>query len=159
VGENVNLGSLDRVSRWQVIDSIAAVQRAAEFQERLRIRTSALGALVSSLSGGNQQKTLLGRLLAMKPSVLILDEPTRGIDVGAKAEVFELLNELTAEGLGILLISSEVHEALAMGDRLLVLYKGQISREFEYGQATREAVLAAATGGEAETTTTDGDSR
>lgn len=159
VGENINVGSLERVSRWQVIDSIAAVRRAAEFQERLRIRTSALSAPVSSLSGGNQQKTLLARLLAMKPSVLILDEPTRGIDVGAKAEVFDLLNELTAEGLGILLISSEVHEALAMGDRLVVLYKGRISGEFESGQVTREAVLAAATGGEAGMAAADGDSR
>ena len=159
VGENVNVGSLERVSRWQVIDSVAAVRRAAEFQERLRIRTSTLAAPVSSLSGGNQQKTLLGRLLAMKPSVLILDEPTRGIDVGAKAEVFELLNQLTADGLGILLISSEVHEALAMGDRLLVLYKGRISGEFESGHASREAVLAAATGGEAGLAAADGDSR
>ena len=159
VGENVNVGSLERISRWQVIDSMAAVRRAAEFQARLRIRASALSAPVSSLSGGNQQKTLLGRLLAMKPSVLIVDEPTRGIDVGAKAEVFELLNELTAEGLAILLISSEVHEALAMGDRLLVLYKGRISGEFEAGQATQEAVLAAATGGETEVAPANGDRR
>jgi ABC-type sugar transport system ATPase subunit len=147
VEENINLGSLQMVSRLQVVDRSAAAERALGYKRRLNIQTASMSALISTLSGGNQQKTLVGRLLAMQPSVLLLDEPTRGIDVGAKAEVFNLLNELTSEGLGILLISSEVHEVLAMGDRIVVLYKGRVAGQLDAADAERETLLALATGG------------
>ena len=147
VAENINIGSLWGVSRWSVISPARAARRADEYRSLLNVQATSLALPVSSLSGGNQQKVLIGRLLAMKPKVLILDEPTRGIDVGAKAEVFHLINQLTAEGLGVLLISSEVDEVLAMADRMVVLYKGRVSGEFDAALATREAVLAAATGG------------
>ncbi len=146
VSDNINIGSLDKISLGQVISELSAWRRSNRYRDELGIRASSLSMSILGLSGGNQQKALLARLLAMEPKVLILDEPTRGIDVGAKAEIFRLLNELTSEGLGIVMISSEVGEVLAMSDRISVLYKGRLSAEFKRGEASREKLLAAATG-------------
>jgi rhamnose transport system ATP-binding protein len=100
---------------------------------------------VASLSGGNRQKVVLGKWLAAKPGVLILDEPTHGIDVGTKAQVHRLMRSLADEGLGILLISSDLPEVLRMADRVLVLAEGRITAELARGEATEEAVMRAAT--------------
>ncbi len=96
------------------------------------------------LSGGNQQKVVLARWLASNSKILIFDEPTRGIDVGAKAEVFTLMEELTEQGVGILMISSEMPEILAMADRIMVMKEGQFSAEFQADEATQESLLRAA---------------
>ena len=101
---------------------------------------------VGELSGGNQQKVVLSKWLMTKPQVMILDEPTRGIDVGAKAEVHRLMGELAAPGIAILMISSELPEVLAMSDRILVMREGRITGRFDKSQATAERIMAAATG-------------
>jgi rhamnose transport system ATP-binding protein len=102
--------------------------------------------LAGALSGGNQQKVVLAKWLATKPRVLILDEPTRGIDIGAKVEVHRIVSDLAASGLGIILISSDLPEVLAMSDRILVFHEGRITGEFEHAGATQERVMYAATG-------------
>ena len=100
----------------------------------------------AGLSGGNQQKVVIAKWLATQPAVLILDEPTRGIDIGAKVEVHRIISELAASGLGILLISSDLPEVLAMSDRILVMHEGRITAEIPHDRATEEGVMYAATG-------------
>jgi len=117
---------------------------------RLGIKTASVHASVATLSGGNQQKVALARGLATKPRVLILDEPTQGIDVGAKAEVHGLMAELAAAGLGILVISSELEEALGVSDRIVVMRGGRVAGTLGRDEATPEGVLALAIGHEAE---------
>jgi rhamnose transport system ATP-binding protein len=102
--------------------------------------------LVSALSGGNQQKVVIAKWLAAKPRVLILDEPTRGIDIGAKVEVHRIISELAAAGLGIILISSDLPEVLAMSDRILVMHEGRLTAELSRDEVTEERVMFAATG-------------
>lgn len=150
VRDNVNLGSLAAVSKWQVVDDGLALKRVVDSNQRLQIKAPSWSALVTNLSGGNQQKVLLARLLVMQPALLILDEPTRGIDVGAKAEIFALLDDLTTRGLGILLISSELQEVAAMSDRVVVLYKGRIAATFDTPPFNDDELLGAATGGHAD---------
>ena len=108
------------------------------------MRAASLDADVSSLSGGNQQKVALAKWLMTKPRVLLLDEPTRGIDVGAKTEVYQLMNRLVAEGKGILLTTSELPELLAMADRIIVLHRGRVTAELSREDATQERVMSAA---------------
>ena len=103
--------------------------------------------ITGTLSGGNQQKVVLGKWLLTKPKVLFLDEPTRGIDVGAKQEIYAEIDKLAAEGLAIVLVSSELPEVLGLSDRVLVLYRGRIAAEFTRENATAEKVMTAATGG------------
>ncbi len=117
-----------------------------EYESRLRIRMSGVRQRVRELSGGNQQKVVLAKWLATQPKVLILDEPTRGIDVGAKAEVHRLMGELAGQGLAILMISSELPEVLAMSDRIVVMRGGRIAGRFTRGEATQESIMAAAAG-------------
>jgi ABC-type sugar transport system ATPase subunit len=101
---------------------------------------------VNRLSGGNQQKVVVAKSLAREPNVLLLDEPTRGVDVGAKSEIYRLMDDLAKEGKAILLISSELEEVLSMADRVLVMREGRVSGEFSRGEATQESVMTAATG-------------
>jgi ribose transport system ATP-binding protein len=103
---------------------------------------------VQFLSGGNQQKVVLARWLALKPRVLLLDEPTRGVDVGAKAEIYALMSDLARQGVGILMVSSELPEVLGMSDRILVVREGAIAGELSRAEATQEAVMRLATGGQ-----------
>ncbi|MFN8464975.1 MAG: ATP-binding cassette domain-containing protein [Caldilineaceae bacterium] len=114
------------------------------YVERLRVRTPSVDQEVGKLSGGNQQKVVLARWLAAKPKVLILDEPTRGIDVGAKAEIYRLIDDLANEGLGIMFISSELPELLGLADRIYVMQNGRITGELSAAAASEEAVLALA---------------
>ena len=116
------------------------------FIDKLKIKTSGFNQLVVNLSGGNQQKTILAKWLATKPVVLILDEPTRGIDVGSKAEIYRLMNELANEGVSILLISSELPEIIYMSDRILVIRNGEIAGELNYGDISQERIMQFATG-------------
>ncbi|HEX6736775.1 MAG TPA: ATP-binding cassette domain-containing protein, partial [Vicinamibacteria bacterium] len=126
-------------------ENAAAAAAAREFD----LRAAGLDQPAATLSGGNQQKLLLARYLLRPRSVLILDEPTRGIDVGAKAEIYGLMNRLTAQGLAILMISSELPEVLGMSDRVVVMHEGRTRGELPRGQATSERVMELATGGTA----------
>jgi rhamnose transport system ATP-binding protein len=144
---NVTLPTLRRyVSRSRLIDPRAERKTASSFRERLNIRMPSLETHVEDLSGGNQQKTMLAKWLNARPKVLILDEPTRGIDVGAKAEVHHLVDELARSGIAIILISSDLPEVLAMSDRVLVLREGQQRGVFPRDEATEERIISAAMG-------------
>lgn len=129
------------IIRWQRVRDVAA-----NFITRLNIRTPSSTQRVRNLSGGNQQKVVIAKWLTRKPRVLILDEPTRGVDVGAKAEIHRLMSELAAQGVGILMISSELPEVIGVSDRLLVMHDGQLAGEFDPRTATQDEILAAATG-------------
>jgi len=144
VQENVALAILRRLSRLHFIRATLERRVVREYVDRLRIRTPSVKQEVAKLSGGNQQKVVLARWLAARPKVLILDEPTRGIDVGAKAEIYRLINELAGEGIGIMLISSELPEILGLADRVLVMQKGRITGELSAAEATEEKVLGLA---------------
>lgn len=148
IATNVTLPILQQVSRLGLLDPRLERKIAGDYSSQLRVRSSGIGQLVNALSGGNQQKVVLSKWLATNPSVLILDEPTRGIDVGAKAEVHRIISDLATEGLAIILISSELPEVLAMADRVIVLHEGRVSGTFERAEATQERVMFAATGQE-----------
>lgn len=116
--------------------------------KRLQIKTQSADALVSSLSGGNQQKVVIAKWIGIGLSVLILDEPTRGVDVGAKREIYQLMNELTERGVAIIMVSSELPEVLGMSDRIIVVHEGEISGELSQQEATQENIMTLATGGQ-----------
>ena len=126
----------------------AAKERASVTDEisDLHIKVADPNDLITALSGGNQQKVVVGKSLLTNPKVLMLDEPTRGIDVAAKGEIFEIINQLAQQGLGVLFVSSELKEVLATADRVLVMWKGRITAEFKKGEITQEAVAAASVG-------------
>ena len=139
--ENVVLAVLGRLAHLGILNPQRLRAEGAPLVERLAIKTPSLDQEVSKLSGGNQQKVVLARWLASHPSLLILDEPTRGIDVGAKAEIYRLIEDLAAEGIAIMLISSEMPELLRLTDRILVVRNGAISGELKDGAATEEGIL------------------
>lgn len=143
IRENFSLACLAKVARVGFIDRAAETRLAKAGIARFGVRASSLDQVVGRLSGGNQQKIVLGKWLANQPRLLILDEPTRGIDVGAKAEIHRLMSELAGQGLAILMISSELPEVLGMSDRVLVMREGRLVAEFSREQATPEAVGAA----------------
>jgi rhamnose transport system ATP-binding protein len=148
VRENASLCVLRGMAHGGFIDRAAERRLADEVVRQFGVRTSGIEQVVAKLSGGNQQKIVLGKWLATKPLVLILDEPTRGIDVGAKAEIHRLMGELAGQGLAILMISSELPEVLGMSDRVLVVREGRIAAEFLRAEATPERVGAAMMGGD-----------
>ncbi len=147
VRENLSLPNLEALSTRGVIRSREEERLVEELIRQLSIKTAGPGQEVRFLSGGNQQKVVIGKWLAASPRVLILDEPTRGVDIGAKEEIYRLMNRLTREGMAILLISSDLPEVLGMSDRVLVMYQGRITAEFAREEATQEKILAAASGG------------
>ncbi len=146
VRENTTLAVLRQLLRYGFVDHHAESRLTQEYVDRLQIRTPSLMQQVANLSGGNQQKVVLAKWLAAKPRVLILDEPTRGIDVGAKAEIHRLMNALAHQGMAILMISSELPEVMGMSDRILVMRQGSIVAELDRQSASQEAVIAAAMG-------------
>lgn len=141
VTRNVSLAHLLNLTRFDLIDGKKERQLADEYVERLAIKTPSIGQKVAYLSGGNQQKVVISKWLATNPKVLIVDEPTRGIDVGAKANIYELLSELARQGMAILMISSDLPEILAMSDRILVMRQGRISAEIAGDEATQEKIM------------------
>jgi rhamnose transport system ATP-binding protein len=144
---NITLATLDRyVTRLRLVDSSAEHAVADRFRRRLSIRAPSLETPVERLSGGNQQKTMLAKWLNAEPTVLILDEPTRGIDVGAKAEVHHIIDELARSGMAIILISSDLPEVLAMSDRILVMHEGEVAGLIPRAEFSEERVMALATG-------------
>jgi len=147
VTSNVTLPGLRKfVSRWGLVDRDAERRTAERYRDRLAIRTPSLNTPVANLSGGNQQKVMLAKWLDVEPSVLLLDEPTRGIDVGAKADVHELIGDLAAAGVAIVLISSDLIEVLAMSDRVLVMREGHQMGIFEGADLGQERIMTAAVG-------------
>ena len=143
--ENATMVILKRLTRFGFVKRRLERQIGQEYVTRLAVKTPSLDQEVGKLSGGNQQKVVLARWLAAKPRVLILDEPTRGIDVGAKAEIYRLIDELANEGLAIMFISSELTEILGLSDRIYVMQNGRITGELEGGpDVTEEQVLALA---------------
>jgi len=146
VSENLSLVILRRLSRLGFINHASERTVAHDVVRRLDIRTPGIGVPAATLSGGNQQKVVVGKWLAAQPRVLIMDEPTRGVDVGAKAEIHRLMSELAGRGLAILLISSELPELLGMSDRIMVMHRGRIAGELSRDQATQEKIMAMATG-------------
>ena len=141
VAENITLCVPDLVSRWGFLRPAAEYVVAARQATRMRVKTPSLDQFVGKLSGGNQQKVVLGRWLARTPKLLILDEPTRGIDVGAKAEIYRLIADLAANGMAILVISSEMPELLGLSDRILVMAGGRIVAELPHAEATEARIL------------------
>jgi rhamnose transport system ATP-binding protein len=150
IEQNATLPFLRRLTRFGLLDRRRERAVAKEYTQRLQVKAASLGLPARSLSGGNQQKVVLAKWLATDPAVLILDEPTRGIDIGTKAEVHRIISHLAAEGLAILLISSELPEVLAMSDRVLVMHEGRLTGEFARDEADQEAIMHAATGQEDE---------
>jgi rhamnose transport system ATP-binding protein len=147
IERNATLPRLGAVARFGLVRRSRERALAARWADRLGVKRRRLADPVATLSGGNQQKVVLGKWLATEPAVLIVDEPTRGIDIGAKVEVHALLSELAASGIAVLMISSELPEVLGMADRVLVMHEGRLTAELSKEEATEEKVLQAATGG------------
>ena len=144
---NITVANLRRYSSWGWMSRRHERNDIGSIAERVNLKPETFRRAIRKLSGGNQQKAVISKWLLCNPRVLILDEPTRGIDVGAKSEIYELIHELTAAGLGVLLISSEMPEILGMSDRVLVMRKGALVAEFDREEATEEAIMAAASEG------------
>ncbi|SDC41555.1 xylose ABC transporter ATP-binding protein [Pelagirhabdus alkalitolerans] len=148
VAQNTTLASLGKISSLSFLQKEQEVVQTEHFNEKMRVKTPSLETPVLTLSGGNQQKVVLSKWLMTNPKVLILDEPTRGIDVGAKQEIYKLINELTEQGVSVIMISSELPELLGMSDRVLVMADYSITGELTREEANQEAILKLATGGE-----------
>ena len=138
---NISLASLERISSHAVINAEKEIAMTEEYVNKFGVKTSGVGQLAGNLSGGNQQKVVLGKCMMTEPDVLILDEPTRGIDVGAKYEIYCIINELVAQNKGVLMISSEMPELLGMADRIYVMNEGKMVGEFSAAEATQEKIM------------------
>ena len=145
VSSNVTDAIRPTLTKFGLITVGKENREAQTWARMLEVKTAALDAVVGTLSGGNQQKVVLAKWLAANPKVLIIDEPTRGIDVGTKAEVHRMISELACMGLAILMISSELPEVLGMADRVLVMHEGRITADIPRADATPESVMFAAT--------------
>ncbi|HYB88395.1 MAG TPA: sugar ABC transporter ATP-binding protein, partial [Streptosporangiaceae bacterium] len=146
VQQNVALASLARLRRGGLVRSAAERAFATDWAQRLRLKYGRLTDPVSMLSGGNQQKVVLAKWLGRGPALLIVDEPTRGIDIATKADVHDLLVRLAGEGVAIFMISSELPEVLSVGDRILVMREGRLTAEYSHADASEEKIMSAATG-------------
>ncbi|WP_022885750.1 ATP-binding cassette domain-containing protein [Glaciibacter superstes] len=146
VGENIGVLSLDKFSRFGFINKSAMRRDAEERSAGMRVKSASSAQDIVKLSGGNQQKAILARWMSIDPSVLVLDEPTRGVDVGAKAEIYEQLTGLADAGVGILCSSSDLPELLAVTDRIAVMSEGHLVSIIETKDATEESIMALATG-------------
>ncbi|TIT48564.1 MAG: sugar ABC transporter ATP-binding protein, partial [Mesorhizobium sp.] len=143
VRENLSFAALDRLSRAGIIDRAAEQRLIDDMVALLAIKTAGLDIPVGALSGGNQQKVVIAKWLATRPRVLLLDEPTRGIDVGAKADVFRTMRKLSRDGLGILFATSDLDEVMALSDRIAVMSNGKLTGMFDRAEATEAALVAA----------------
>jgi D-xylose transport system ATP-binding protein len=144
--KNISLANLDQFASWMRIDDAAELNACLNFAKSLSIKAPNLQAPCDSLSGGNQQKVVISKWLMSKPKVLIMDDPTRGIDVGAKYEIYKLMNDLAEKGISIIMISSELEEVLGMSDRVMVMHEGQSTITLDVAEANQEKIMALATG-------------
>ncbi len=139
--QNMILSILKKASSFGFMNRKKETGACDEYIHKLKIRTPGRNLMVSALSGGNQQKVVLGKCLASRPEILLLDEPTRGVDIGAKAEIYKIINDLAGEGLSILVVSSEMTELLGISDRILVMHEGHLSGELTMEEASEEAIM------------------
>lgn len=146
IANNITYSSLPNLSKNQVIDKNLEVAKVQEFKEKLGVKTENVYNSVSSLSGGNQQKVVLARCLLANPDLLIIDEPTRGIDVGSKSEIYQIMDEFISQGKSILMVSSELPEVLGIADRIYVMNEGEIKGEIDASVATQEKIMEIAIG-------------
>lgn len=146
IRDNTTMPCLEKISNKKVINKQEEVSVTEKFEKSLRIKTPTIEQLVKNLSGGNQQKVVLAKWLAMNPEVLIFDEPTRGIDVGAKQEIYEIMNDLANQGKAIIMISSDMEELIGMSDRIVVLCKGRMAGSLSKGEISQESILVKAAG-------------
>ncbi|MFC5370480.1 sugar ABC transporter ATP-binding protein [Arcanobacterium bovis] len=144
VNENLGYATLKSTAKMGLADRRGQRRRATSVAEKLRVRMASVDQKIRNLSGGNQQKVVFGRWMLANSHVLLLDEPTRGVDVGAKVEIYQLINEVTARGGAVLMVSSELPEVLGMSDRILVMSRGRIAGELDAAQATQDAVMTLA---------------
>lgn len=147
VGDNITISILERLFKTGLLQRHRLEALSNEYRTQLRIQTPSLYQLIRNLSGGNQQKVLIARCLALEPKVLILDEPTRGVDVGAKAEIHELIGKLAENGVGIIMISSELPEIVGISDRVMVMREGHVAAELTGGEITQSEIMQHAAGG------------
>jgi len=150
IRKNIGLPNLSILERWGFVIAHDELNKVNEKIQQLDIRTSGPNQLVMNLSGGNQQKVVLAKWLVREPKLIILDEPTRGIDVGAKVEIYRIMRALADSGAAVLMISSELPEIIGMADRILVMHEGRLTAEFDGASATEEGIMLAATGGTGE---------
>jgi len=143
VARNNTLARLEKVCHRGIIDVDMENSVGEEYKEKLRVKTPTIQQLVNNLSGGNQQKVLLSKWMFADPDVLLLDEPTRGIDVGAKYEIYTIMNDLVAQGKSVVMISSELPELLGMCDRIYVMNEGEMVAEMTAAEATQEKIMGA----------------
>lgn len=142
----MSLCALEQLSKGVQLNHYDEVTAVEDFIRLFNIKTPTRDQIIGNLSGGNQQKVAIAKGLMTRPKVLILDEPTRGVDVGAKKEIYQLINQFKAEGMSIILVSSEMPEVLGMSDRIMVMHEGRISGEFMATDADQEKLLACAVG-------------
>lgn len=147
IKENITMASLEKISSMKGIDLNKEIKISTDYVKALRVKTPSVEQRVKNLSGGNQQKVVIAKWLMAEPKILILDEPTRGIDVGAKYEIYNIMNDLVEKGVSIIMISSELPEILGMSDRILVMHEGRLTKELDYTEADQEIVMYYATGG------------
>jgi putative multiple sugar transport system ATP-binding protein len=138
---NISISSLENLSKFGIVETAREIIEAEKHRRDLRIKTPSINQLVRNLSGGNQQKVVLSRALLAVPEIFIIDEPTRGIDIGAKTEIYEILNTLVTQGKSVIMVSSELPEALGMADRIYVMNEGKIKGELARGEASQEEIM------------------
>lgn len=148
IERNIALPSEERLAQSHVIDDKKEFDFSSELSKRLGVKAQDINLPASTLSGGNQQKVVIAKWVGMHPKLLILDEPTRGIDIGAKKDIYDLMNELTAKGVSIIMVSSELPEVIGMSDRILVIHEGRAAGIVEHKDATQTRIMTLATGGE-----------
>ena len=148
IERNIALPSEERLAQSHVINDKKEFDFSSELSKRLGVKAQDINLPASTLSGGNQQKVVIAKWVGMHPKLLILDEPTRGIDIGAKKDIYDLMNELTAKGVSIIMVSSELPEVIGMSDRILVIHEGRAAGIVEHKDATQTRIMTLATGGE-----------
>lgn len=148
IGSNITLPNLKQVCPTHVLNKNKLVEFADSLSKKLGVKTQSVHLPASSLSGGNQQKVVIAKWIGLGPSIIIMDEPTRGIDIGAKRDIYDLMNELTSQGVSIIMVSSELPEVLGMSDRIMVIHEGAVAGILPRHEATPESIMTLATGGE-----------
>lgn len=138
---NISVSVLERISKFFTINQKKEIEIAENYRKAIRIKTPNLEEKIKNLSGGNQQKVIIAKWLATEPTLVIFDEPTRGIDVGAKSEIYELVNSLVESGKSVLMISSEMEEVMGMSDRIVVLQEGRVTGELARKEFSQEAIM------------------
>ncbi|HET8995208.1 MAG TPA: ATP-binding cassette domain-containing protein, partial [Acetobacteraceae bacterium] len=146
IATNMSLVALPKLSRMGAIDRRAELQSIRRYIEDLRVKCDSIDQPIEQLSGGNQQKVVAAKWLMTEPDVFVLEEPTRGVDVNARIDFYNLINDLTAAGKGVILVSTDLPEVLGMADRVLAMHEGRIVREWPRGEATEELVMLHAAG-------------